>query len=136
MAKTWLTQAPVLLDHFGEQRVRVDFSLHDGVRVAVENHSDRLGGGGVRIGDGNDRDGRNVGFESLRGGLDASGVSDEDGLDQPFLGREQRSAQRIVILGADDRRLQRRQSRRESDELGEMVDRVDDERRKMARLDG
>ncbi len=52
----------------------------------------------------------------------------------PFLRRKQRAAERIAILGADDGGLQGRQFRRERDELSEMIDGVDDERRQIARF--
>ena len=54
---------------------------------------------------------------------------------RPVLRREQRAAQRIVVLRTDDRGLERRQFGGERDELAEMVGRVDDERRQIARLD-
>ena len=40
----------------------MDVALHDGPRTAGEHHLDRPGGGGARIGGGNDREVRNVGL--------------------------------------------------------------------------
>ena len=58
---------------------------------------------------------------SFAAAADARGVADQDRLDQAALGRHERAAERIVVFGADDGGLQRRQLRGQRDQRAEMV---------------
>ena len=113
----------------------MEVALHHGAGPAFEHHRDRAGRGLVRVGDRLDRVARYVEVERLGGRLDALEIADQDRLDQAAIGRKHRAAQRIVIVGADDGGFQRRQLGGPGDKHAEMVGRIDDQRRQVARLD-